>query len=251
MDERKERLMWWIWMFAALMLMFGMSGLYLNRPTTEKKVEAADVAPAPYVELNTLPMFTEIVEPADDLSLKVAGRIDPPEPIPPDPCGQEMRDYVNNIQYETGNPLPPIEAYRIVAKCNGWTDATIAIYEEGVIFDILPKESMSCPLLMGTQRLHPDCTAYGSGNGEDAGWCQITSAGWGPGGILRTMGFYSHWSQIIADPWSSMDACVKLIMYTPSRPGFPWSWDKGEPDEWACSYHPIPCWEWPKEWVNV
>jgi len=230
------------------------SYLYLNdRSETNKQIHEKDTPPSTVeVGLPPVPPITPELNTSADADKK-AERLNPPITIEEiDPCGPIGQAYVNNLSYHPYDSKPVVEAYRVVAKCNGWTDATIAFYEEGVVYDIIAKESISCPRIMGTQIPDENCNPpSGNGNGEDAGWCQITSSGWGSGGILRTMGFYNHPSQIVKDAWSSMDACIKLIMYNTARPGFPWTWNKGQVDDWACDMHPIPCWVWPNEWVNL
>lgn len=169
-------------------------------------------------------------------------------PGPPDPC--TLTQYVNELVYRRDDPTSARINYRITAACLGWTQATIELYEAGVIDDILPKESVYCPgLQRGQAAAVEDCAISGKicASCSDTGFFQITRDGWGPSGLLCRNGFYCSAESIKATPTDSMRAGLLLMMLNPSRPGQPWNYsDK------SCEYHWVVCSTWPKHpWENL
>jgi hypothetical protein len=145
-----------------------------------------------------------------------ATRVAPPTTTPrADPV-----QYVNSLDYGSGEMAPAMEAFRVVALARSWTPAAVDLWAP-FVFDVIEKESSGCPNTRGG-----DVFATGSctellvhGRRPDSGFGQVTPVLYGPGGLVCQQEGLCSQSQIIETAWSSM---VALVATLEALGRFPW-----------------------------
>lgn len=166
----------------------------------------------------------------------------PTEPTPELPaqqCTGESRDAVNALQYSYRVLEPVDAAFRMVAADCGWTQESIDEWTPFLVYDVIAKESggcwnirrgvvfanggLNCEIAWKKQK---DGTwVFLQGRYSDAGFGQLISihyqtnpknphAGW-----LCTEDGLCSADDIIAEPYTSMQALVRLVGGSYSTPG--------------------------------
>jgi hypothetical protein len=155
---------------------------------------------------------------APAIASRPAVRLDPPQG---NPCSDVAAERVAALPYGWTVPGPIVEAFRIVAKCNGWSQQTIdswAPFAE----DVFMREGNGCWNVRGNDVFAVgSCTEYvqhGNGSAEDSGPAQLTSSIWGVNGKLCLTYGYCSGASVRADAWTAMDAVVKTFHLYGSQP---------------------------------
>lgn len=147
---------------------------------------------------------------------------------------------VNSLQYNWGDPKPAMEAFRLTALNEDWTPEQIKSWEIAIA-NIMMGESGFCPnVLRGAVMGNPQgCVLKRQGKHSDAGFGQLISIHYklnsknpAAGFLCREENLCSKW-QIVASPYNSMLALVKLIERSGTRP---WCYNS-----FARKYHRIAC----------
>lgn len=119
-----------------------------------------------------------------------------------------------------------MQSFRSVTCYRGWDPALTAAWEP-FVYDVVIKESNGCfnvrraPIFAAGTGWGDSCvdTLVRNRTTEDAGYGQVTYAGWGPRGVVCQRTGLCSAEQIIASPWNSMLAVVVLIE---ANGRFPW-----------------------------
>jgi hypothetical protein len=108
----------------------------------------------------------------------------------------------------------------VASHCLGWTPAQVARWEFFVVDDVIKEESGWCwNVLRGGRWTGQGCNfSYPTGPFEDAGFFQVTSIWYGPGGYLCATFGQCGRSSIVASPYTSMIAGLRIVMHDGSRP---------------------------------
>lgn len=128
---------------------------------------------------------------------------------------------VNSLPYSWGNADPALQAYRIVAKERGWTDAAIAAWEP-MISDIMRGETGYCWNVRRGARLGnqgKDCLIVRQGRGSDSGFGQVIKKyHYGPGKYLCVEEGLCSADDIVASPWNSMTSLLAAVERNGKQP---------------------------------
>jgi hypothetical protein len=211
--------------FAAILLSTSLVFVSSGSSVAEPSIKSA-VASYSYVRVDSV---DTVVEPA------------PVEAVP-EPVVYSAADIlffnmtnVNTKQYNYGDPVPALEAFRIVTAQRGWTPEQIASWERAIT-NIMMGESGFCPnVLRGVRIGNPQgCVISRQGRYGDAGFGQLIGLhyrypnGW----LCKQEKLCSKWD-IIATPYNSMTALVALIERSGTQG---WCFNA-----WARRYHREAC----------
>lgn len=120
---------------------------------------------------------------------------------------QEVIDYVNNLPYAFGEWEPARLAWRTVMSEHFHWDQAKIDRNEAFAENVVMGESVGCPNVTGyTTMVYPPrgCEIAKLGSGSDAGFGQVTSAGWGRGGTACIVENICSREAVVSSPWNSM-----------------------------------------------
>lgn len=133
--------------------------------------------------------------------------------------------YVNALPYEWMNLVPVHAAYRVTARCLGWSMKTVDRWENFIVEDVIRNESGGCWNLRRGARVDVwlGCRLSRQGTREDSGFGQLIGIWWrGPGTPVCDRLILCSSNDIVASPWNSMRALL-IVVETDGRG--PWCYD--------------------------
>jgi hypothetical protein len=192
-------------------------------------VPTTDVTPTTTVADTTTTLALELELEVPAVVSEEAVRIEPPTTTAaPFDCAT----YVNGIAYQAHDPEPARLAYRTVAACRGWDQATVAKWERFVVDDVMRGESSYCWNVRGGALLTGNgCELAWQGNREDTGIMQLIGL-WYRGGPLCVEEGMCSSNAILASPWASFNAGLFAVEHDGRGP---WCYsDSARRLHWSC-----------------
>ncbi len=129
-------------------------------------------------------------------------------------CTGESRDAVNALQYSYGVLEPVDAAFRMVAADCGWTQDSIDKWTLFLVYDVIARESGGCwNVRRGVKFANGgvNCAISKQGRGSDSGFGQLIAIHYNGNGWLCLEDGLCSSDAIIASPYSSMQAFVRLV----------------------------------------
>lgn len=159
-----------------------------------------------------------------------------PQRAEPDPVAMYI---VNTQEYTYGDMTPVHYAYTAVAEWRGWTSEQIEHRRDWLVNNVVMLESGGCWMIYGGtlyNAIGDSCWEPAvRGNRGDAGFGQITKAGWGRNGhVCKAEGMCSR-QAVTRSAWDSMNAMLSLYEYAEE---FPWCWNKAAKRYHSCHLAP-------------
>jgi hypothetical protein len=150
---------------------------------------------------------------------------------------EEVKDYINSLPYSWGSWEPARLAWRtMMFEHKHWSWEKID-RNEAWAEDLIMKESGGCWNITGNSALvFPvnGCQLAKQGSGEDSGFGQITSAGWGPRGTVCKLENLCSSAEVVASPYDSMRALATLMDVAGK---FPWCFNNFAREYHNCSLY--------------
>jgi hypothetical protein len=129
---------------------------------------------------------------------------------------ETAKNYVNSLTYNYRDPIPAMEAFKVVAAVRGWTQEEIDSWLIAAE-DIMVSESGFCPNLRRGAIIEnkQGCVLKRQSNQQDSGFGQLiaihynSETGW----LCKYENICSA-EQIVESPWNSMTSLVALIEWS-------------------------------------